>query len=44
MTGGIILGGDERTRTAGLLLARQVLSRLSYIPIEVERKAVTVSD
>jgi hypothetical protein len=26
------LGGDERNRTAGLLLARQPLSQLSYIP------------
>ena len=25
-------GGDERNRTAGLLLARQPLSQLSYIP------------
>ncbi len=26
------LGGDERNRTAGLLLARQALSHLSYTP------------
>ena len=26
-------GGDERNRTADPLLAKQVLSRLSYIPI-----------
>ncbi len=26
-------GGDERARTADLLVANQVLSRLSYIPI-----------
>jgi hypothetical protein len=25
-------GGDERDRTAGLLLARQALSQLSYTP------------
>jgi hypothetical protein len=25
-------GGDERTRTAGLLLAKQALSQLSYTP------------
>ena len=25
-------GGDERVRTAGLLLARQALSQLSYTP------------
>ncbi len=27
-----LLGGDERNRTADPLLAKQVLSRLSYIP------------
>ena len=27
------LGGDERVRTDGLLLARQALSQLSYTPI-----------
>ena len=27
------LGGDKRDRTAGLLLARQALSQLSYTPI-----------
>ena len=26
-------GGDERNRTAGLLLARQALSQLSYTPV-----------
>ena len=26
-------GGDERNRTAGLLLARQALSQLSYTPM-----------
>ena len=26
------IGGDERVRTAGLLLARQALSQLSYTP------------
>ena len=28
-----ILGGDERNRTADPLLARQVLSQLSYTPM-----------
>ena len=28
-----VLGGDERDRTADPLLARQVLSQLSYTPI-----------
>ncbi len=28
----LLLGGDERNRTADPLLAKQVLSRLSYIP------------
>ena len=27
------LGGDKRDRTAGLLLARQALSQMSYTPI-----------
>ncbi len=27
-----LIGGDERVRTAGLLLARQALSQLSYTP------------
>ena len=27
-----VLGGDERARTADPLLAKQVLSQLSYIP------------
>ena len=30
-------GGDERVRTAGLLLARQALSQLSYTPAFVLR-------
>ena len=30
----IYLGGDERDRTADLLLAKQALSRLSYTPAE----------
>ena len=30
-------GGDERDRTADPLLARQVLSQLSYIPIQDDR-------
>ena len=30
---GPVLGGDERNRTADPLLARQVLSQLSYTPI-----------
>ena len=29
------VGGDERVRTAGLLLARQALSHLSYTPMSV---------
>ena len=29
----IVFGGDERVRTADPLLAKQVLSRLSYTPI-----------
>ena len=29
-----MLGGDERVRTAGLLLARQALSQLSYTPTD----------
>ena len=27
-----LVGGDKRNRTAGLLLARQALSQLSYTP------------
>ena len=30
------IGGDERDRTADPLLARQVLSQLSYTPISVK--------
>ena len=30
---GIAIGGDERDRTADPLLAKQVLSQLSYTPI-----------
>ena len=30
--GGVSLGGDSRVRTGDLLLARQALSQLSYIP------------
>ena len=29
----VLVGGDKRNRTAGLLLARQALSQLSYTPI-----------
>ena len=28
----VLVGGDKRNRTAGLLLARQALSQLSYKP------------
>ena len=28
----VLVGGDKRNRTAGLLLARQALSQLSYTP------------
>ena len=31
----LLTGGDERVRTAGLLLARQALSHLSYTPMSV---------
>ena len=30
-------GGDERNRTAGLLLARQALSQLSYTPSSLKK-------
>ena len=33
------IGGDERTRTADPLLARQVLSQLSYTPIGADFSA-----
>src|SRR6266849_4100796 len=36
-------GGDERARTADPLLAKQVLSQLSYIPWDTAR-AVLISD
>ena len=29
----VLVGGDNRNRTDGLLLARQALSQLSYTPI-----------
>jgi hypothetical protein len=29
----MFLGGDERTRTADPLLAKQVLYQLSYVPV-----------
>jgi hypothetical protein len=32
-TGDLLLGGDERTRTADPLLAKQVLYQLSYVPL-----------
>jgi hypothetical protein len=31
--GDLLLGGDERTRTADPLLAKQVLYQLSYVPL-----------
>jgi hypothetical protein len=33
-------GGDERDRTAGLLLARQALSQLSYTPTKVTKAII----
>ena len=36
------LGGDSRDRTGDLLLARQALSQLSYIPI-VESSSVSLA-
>ena len=36
-------GGDERVRTAGLLLARQALSQLSYTPASASVLVVVVS-
>jgi hypothetical protein len=36
-------GGDERTRTADPLLAKQVLSQLSYIPDAREKRAISAS-
>ena len=33
----ILFGGDERNRTADPLLARQVLSQLSYTPISLKK-------
>ena len=41
MTIGILSGGDERDRTADPLLARQVLSQLSYTPTKLYKKFVT---
>ncbi len=32
-------GGDERTRTADPLLAKQVLSQLSYIPVALQPRS-----
>ena len=32
-TASIVFGGDSRDRTGDLLLARQALSQLSYIPL-----------
>ena len=37
-----MIGGDERDRTASLLLARQVLSQLSYIPNFVSKLSKNV--
>ena len=36
-------GGDDRTRTDDLLLAKQALSQLSYIPNFVNRPRFSVS-
>ena len=36
-------GGDERIRTADPLLAKQVLSQLSYIPWGTEFRAIATS-
>jgi hypothetical protein len=35
------LGGDERTRTADPLLAKQVLYQLSYVPLLTCKNSVT---
>src|ERR1700704_4611858 len=37
-------GGDERARTADPLLAKQVLSQLSYIPWGTVKATVLISD
>jgi hypothetical protein len=37
-------GGDERIRTADPLLAKQVLSQLSYIPWERDIRAISDID
>ena len=37
-------GGDERARTADPLLAKQVLSQLSYIPWGTVKTTVLISD
>ena len=34
-----MMGGDERIRTADLLLAKQALSQLSYVPNTVYKLA-----
>ena len=36
-------GGDSRDRTGDLLLARQALSQLSYIPVFVESSSVSLA-
>ena len=41
-TASIVFGGDSRDRTGDLLLARQALSQLSYIPI-VESSSVSLA-
>ena len=38
----VLFGGDSRDRTGDLLLARQALSQLSYIPI-VESSSVSLA-
>ena len=37
-----LVGGDKRNRTAGLLLARQALSQLSYTPVPVPLQVLVV--
>ena len=43
MAGRTLAGGDERNRTADPLLAKQVLSHLSYIPFIVPLARVPAS-
>ena len=37
-----LVGGDKRDRTADPLLAKQVLSQLSYTPTEIEGRAFKI--